>query len=97
MTTLYTTAMISNYAATIRTNVDFNPKGLQTLVLELDSAGVPTGYADTVLKHNPSQQIVFPLSPASVTYVATKDITAISGNAASLTITHSDLTTTVIP
>jgi hypothetical protein len=95
--TPYKFSTISNYVETIKTNVDLNPKGLQTLALKLDGAGVPTAYTDTVLKHNPSQQIVFPLSPAPVTYTTTKDITAISGGAASLTITHSDLTTTVIP
>lgn len=41
---------ISNYAETIRTNVDLNPKGIQTTCLTLDGAGVPTAYVDNALE-----------------------------------------------
>jgi hypothetical protein len=97
MTTLYTAAMISNYTAGIRTSADLNPKGVQTLTLELDGAGVPTGYSTGHLIANPNQQIKFPLTTPYTYSVDYKDIKAISGDETSLTITYTDDTVEVIP
>jgi len=94
--TSYNFSEPTNYVETIRTNADLNPVGLQTLCLELNSAGVPQSYTETVLKHNAKQEILFPLVPA-YTYTTTKDIADISGNETSLTITHTDTTTVTIP
>jgi len=94
--TNYNFEEITNYVETIRTNVDLNPVGLQTLCLDLDSVGVPQHYTEAVLHHNAKQEIVFPLVPA-YTYTTTKDMADISGNETSLTITHTDATTVIIP
>ena len=43
------TETITNYAETIRTNADFQTKGLQTTCLDLDGNGEPTAYDETQL------------------------------------------------
>lgn len=40
---------ITNYVSTIRSNADFQTRGLQTTCLVLDGAGVPTAYDATKL------------------------------------------------
>jgi len=94
--TSYNFGEITNFFPIVRTDADLNPVGLQPLCLELDSAGVPQSYTETVLKHNSKQEIVFPIVP-EYTYTTTKDIADISGNETSLTITHTDATTVIIP
>jgi len=95
--TSYNFSEPTNYAEAIRTNVDLNPVGLQTLCLELDDAGVPQSYTETVLKHNAKQEIVFPLT-APYTYTTIKDIVDIKSNTPDrLLVSYADGSDEVIP
>jgi hypothetical protein len=90
-------SVISNYTSGIRTSADLNPKGLQTLTLELDSAGVPISVAHSTIIHNPNQQIKFPLT-TPYTYATIKDISHIEGDTADrLLITYVDGDREIIP
>lgn len=91
-----TTTNISNWTSTIETNADFQPKGLQTTCLVLNSIGIPTDYTEDRLVKNDNQFITLPLD-TPLDYTPTKDIDNIEGDSTSLTITHTDATTVVVP
>ncbi len=47
-----TTTEVANYASTVRTNADFQQKGIQTTAFVTDGAGVPTSYSPKLLQFN---------------------------------------------
>jgi len=95
--TSYNFSEPTNYVETIRTNADLNPVGLQTLCLDLDDAGVPQSYTESILKHNAKQEILFPLVP-EYTYTTIKDIVDIKSDTADrLLFSYADGSDEILP